>query len=96
MVALSYSSSFATDLWFNRSLGFKNWALEVLKDTTGIQLGRSAAKDEDIVVVESEEDINGESVQISMARESRLHSFRAWMAGLAFSMGVVGLWGDRR
>ena len=67
-----------------------------LKDTTGIQLGRSAAKDEDIVVVESEEDINGESVQISMARESRLHSFRAWMAGLAFSMGVVGLWGDRR
>lgn len=54
-------------------------------------------KDEDLVVVESEEGeevVNGESVEQDMDRERRLQRARAWFSGVALAMGVVGLWGD--
>ncbi|KAJ5247675.1 hypothetical protein N7468_002658 [Penicillium chermesinum] len=97
MVVFSSSSALATDYWFNRSLGFQEWALETIRDTIGLSLGRaSGRKDEDLVVVEAEEDINGEAVRLDMDREGRLQYVRSLIAGVAFSIGVVGLWGDRR
>ncbi|KAJ5908326.1 hypothetical protein N7495_001008 [Penicillium taxi] len=98
MCVVSTVSSFGLDLFFNRHLGFKTWVITAIHDTTGLNLSRRPSKkDEDIVMVESEEDVNvnGESVQLEMNREHRLQSVRAWLAGIALSMGIVGLWGDR-
>jgi hypothetical protein len=48
------------------------------------------------VVVESEEDTNGEVVQREMDSERRMQRARSWLSVLALSMGVVGLWGDKK
>lgn len=79
-------------------MGLKNWALTAIQDTTGLCLGgkSSAKKDEDLVVVDAEEDVNGESVQREMDNERRLGCARAWMSAIALSMGIVGLWGDKK
>lgn len=78
-------------------MGLKNWTLAVMNETTGLCLGKSATrKDEDIVVVETEEDVNGESVQREMDSERRLERARAWLSVVALSMGIVGLWGDKK
>ncbi|KAJ5688990.1 hypothetical protein N7462_003382 [Penicillium macrosclerotiorum] len=98
LCVLSTVSSYGLDLWANRHLGFKNWVISCFKDTTCISLGceSSAQKDDDLVVVGSEEGVNGESVQREMAKERRLQRARAWLAGMALSMGIVGLWGDKK
>lgn len=97
MYVASTLSSYGLDLFFNRHLGFKNWALITIQDTTGLSLGGQSQnkKDEDLVVIE-DENVNGESVQREMDRERRLQRARTWVAGIAFSMGIVGLWGDKR
>ncbi|KAJ5177096.1 uncharacterized protein N7482_002973 [Penicillium canariense] len=97
MCAVSTVGSFGLDLWFNRHMGLKNWFFSVVQDTTCVRLSTAAStkKDEDLVVVEAE-DANGESVQREMDKERRLQRARAWLSGLAFSMGVVGLWGDKK
>lgn len=79
-------------------MGLKNWTLTVIQDTTGLCLGKKLAtkRDEDLVVVDSEEDVNGESVQREMDSERRLECARAWMSAIALSMGIVGLWGDKK
>lgn len=79
-------------------MGLKNWTLTVIQDTTGLCLGRKSGpkRDEDLVVVEAEEDVNGESVQREMVSERRLEGARAWMSAIALSMGIVGLWGDKK
>ena len=97
---VSTVSTFGLDLWFNRHVGFKHWACNAIHDTTGLRVGRgtvaSPRKDEDIVVVDAEDDVNGESVQREMDQECRLQRARAWLAGIALSMGIVGLWGDKK
>ena len=42
----------------------------------------------------SEEQINGEKVEMEMARERKVQKVRSWIAGVGFAMGVVGIWGD--
>lgn len=42
------------------------------------------------------DDVNGESVQREMDREGRMQYARAWIAGIAMSLGVIGLWGDKK
>ncbi|KAJ6107305.1 hypothetical protein N7523_008628 [Penicillium sp. IBT 18751x] len=94
---VSSLSTYGLDLWFNRHLGLKNWALTAIQDSTGLCLSKSCAtKDEDIVVVETEEDVNGESVQREMDSERRMQRARSWLAVIALSMGIVGLWGDKK
>ncbi|EEP79424.1 predicted protein [Uncinocarpus reesii 1704] len=39
-------------------------------------------------------DMNGESVRADMEKERKIQKIRAWVVGVAFSMGVVGIWGD--
>jgi autophagy-related protein 33 len=97
MCATSTLASFGLDFWFNRQIGLQNWFFSVLRDTTCLTLGRksSAKKEEDLVVVEAEEDVNGETIQREMVAERRLQCVRAWLSGIALSMGIVGLWGDR-
>ncbi|KAJ5388562.1 hypothetical protein N7509_011103 [Penicillium cosmopolitanum] len=97
MYVLNTVSSYGLDYYFNRHLGLKNWVIEVVCDTTGLSLGKSPSKkEEDLVLVDSEEDVNGESVQREMDRERRMHLVRAWISGIAFSVGIVGLWGDKK
>ncbi|KAJ5145765.1 uncharacterized protein N7515_000329 [Penicillium bovifimosum] len=86
------------DFWFNRHLGFKNWVSAVIRDVSHFSLARDSntKKDEDLVVVEAEDDLNGETVQREMDRERQLHRVRAWLSGIALSIGIVGLWGDKR
>ncbi|PYI00123.1 hypothetical protein BO71DRAFT_393749 [Aspergillus ellipticus CBS 707.79] len=97
MCVSSTVGSYGMDYWFHREIGFKAWVRSVLQD---IGCSRKAAqkqkKDEDIVVVEAEENVNGESVQREMDTERRLQRARAVFSGAALAMGVVGLWGDRR
>ncbi|KAJ5182616.1 hypothetical protein N7492_000232 [Penicillium capsulatum] len=102
MSGLSALSSVGLDFFFNRHLGFQVWIDGVCFDTTGMHLLKAptsskkpSKKDEDVVVVDYEELANGESVQRAMKRETRLQRARAWVAGLALSVGIVGLWGDR-
>lgn len=98
MCVASTVSSYGLDLWFNRQMGLKNWFFSIVYDTTCVSLSRtpSANKDEDLVVVETEDDVNGESVRREMDKERRLQRARAWLSGLALSVGVVGLWGDKK
>jgi autophagy-related protein 33 len=95
LCAFSAVSAHGVDFWFNRHLGFKNWVSAVIRDVSHISL-KESKKDEDLVVVEADDDLNGETVQREMVRERRLHYVRAWLSGVALSIGVVGLWGDKR
>lgn len=42
----------------------------------------------------SEDQVNGEKVEMEMTRERKIQQVRSWIAGLGFAMGVVGIWGD--
>ncbi|CAG7959279.1 unnamed protein product [Penicillium salamii] len=92
--AFSALSAHGVDFWFNRHLGFKNWVSAVIRDVSHFSL-TEAKKDEDLVVVETEDEVNGETVQREMGRERNLHRVRAWLSGIALSIGIVGLWGDK-
>lgn len=98
MVLTSSLGSFGLDFWFNRSKGFIGWSQVVIEDLGLSALaGKKKAttkKDEDLVVVESATDVNGEAVEQDMERERKLQSARAWFSGIALAMGIVGLWGD--
>ncbi|EAW12648.1 uncharacterized protein ACLA_010740 [Aspergillus clavatus NRRL 1] len=97
MCVASVVGSYGMDFWFHRQQGLKAWACSVLQDTGCMALaGKAAKKDEDLVVVETEESVNGESVREELARERRLQRARAVFSGIALSMGIVGLWGDRK
>ncbi|KAJ5646283.1 hypothetical protein N7490_002655 [Penicillium lividum] len=98
MCVISTVSTYGLDLFFNRHMGLKNWVLATIQDTTGLNLGLqpTSKKEDDLVVVEAEEDVNGESVQREMDGERRLQRARTLLAGLALSMGIVGLWGDKK
>ena len=41
-----------------------------------------------------DEEVNGENVRAEMDRERKIQRVRAWIIGIGFSMGVVGIWGD--
>ncbi|KAF2001602.1 hypothetical protein P154DRAFT_521645 [Amniculicola lignicola CBS 123094] len=41
-----------------------------------------------------EEDVNGEQVRLAVDRLRVVEGWRGGVAGLAFAMGVIGLWGD--
>ncbi|KAL5356482.1 hypothetical protein BJX96DRAFT_142871 [Aspergillus floccosus] len=97
MCVASTIGSYGMDYWFHRQVGFKAWFQSLLQDGCGWRSSRKTAgkKDEDLVVVEAEENVNGESVDRDMDNERRFQRVRAVFSGLALSMGIVGLWGDR-
>ncbi|KAL2219967.1 hypothetical protein M432DRAFT_544178 [Thermoascus aurantiacus ATCC 26904] len=104
MVLTSTIGSFGMDFLYNREKGVVGWGKMVVQDlclcaAKKLKTAATATtkKDEDLVVVESEEGeevVNGESVEQDMDRERRLQRARAWFSGVALAMGVVGLWGD--
>ncbi|EPS34716.1 hypothetical protein POX_a00314 [Penicillium oxalicum] len=98
MCVVSTAGAYGVDIFANRHLGLKNWFYSTIYDTTCLSLGGNVAakKEEDLVVVESEDDVNGESVRLEMKQERRLQRVRTWLTGIAFTMGVVGLWGDKK
>lgn len=58
-------------------------------------VGVPAVKKEEDLVVETEGEVNGEIVERDMERERKLQRLRTWCSGVALSMSIVGLWGDR-
>lgn len=38
--------------------------------------------------------VNGEKVEMEMARERKVQLVRTVVSGIGFMMGVVGIWGD--
>ncbi|KAE8348258.1 hypothetical protein BDV28DRAFT_143934 [Aspergillus coremiiformis] len=97
MVATSILGTYGADYWFHRSIGFKAWIQTLIYDAGYTSFGpkNTQKRDDDLVVVETEENVNGESVQREMNTERRLQCVRAVFSGLALAMGIVGLWGDR-
>ncbi|KAJ5495093.1 hypothetical protein N7539_000209 [Penicillium diatomitis] len=102
MCLASTVGAFGLDIFANRHLGLKGWVCSTIRDTTCLSLGgaghghSNGKKEEDLVVVESEEDVNGESVREEMKMERWLQRARTWIVGVGFAMGVVGLWGDKK
>ncbi|KAI9371367.1 hypothetical protein BJX61DRAFT_31206 [Aspergillus egyptiacus] len=99
MVVMSTVGSYGADYFFHGQSGFKAWACSVIQDTglpSFLVCAKGQKKEEDLVVVEAEENVNGESVRRDMEQERRLQGVRAIFSGIALSMGIVGLWGDRR
>ncbi|CRG87177.1 hypothetical protein PISL3812_04194 [Talaromyces islandicus] len=90
--------SLGVDFWFNRSLGLGGWLRTVVEDidfpSLSVRQRTPSKKDDDLVVVESDADFNGESVQRDLDRERRLQLTRSWFSGAALAMAIVGLWGD--
>lgn len=97
MVVTSTVGSYGVDYWFHRQNSFKAWVQSIFQDTTCLCFGGKSTtkKEEDLVVVDSEEDMNGEGVNSEMNQERRMQRVRAWFSGLALAMGIVGLWGDK-
>ncbi|KAL4953056.1 hypothetical protein BDW69DRAFT_166177 [Aspergillus filifer] len=97
MSTMSFLATFGVDYYFQRDLGFNAWFWDLAADIGPVRLfKKSQKKEEDIVVVEAEEDVNGEVVRREMEKERRMQGMRAIFSGIALSMGIVGLWGDRR
>ncbi|KAL4967565.1 uncharacterized protein BDV14DRAFT_169563 [Aspergillus stella-maris] len=97
MTTMSLIGTFGVDYYFHRDLGFSAWFHDLFSDIGPARLSKkSQKKEEDIVVVEAEESVNGEVVRREMEKERRMQGVRAIFSGIALSMGIVGLWGDRR
>ena len=60
----------------------------------GVGLFDEGGFDERDGVVEGEELVNGEDVRARVERFRVLEGLRASVVGVAFAMGVVGIWGD--
>lgn len=97
MCVASALGTYGVDFWYHRQLGMYTWLQTVVGDVGLAFLAKrtSTKRDEDLVVVEAEDNVNGESVQTEMDEERRIQRIRAWISGTAFAMGIVGLWGDR-
>ncbi|KAL3480448.1 hypothetical protein BJX99DRAFT_220258 [Aspergillus californicus] len=90
-------ASYGVDYWFHRQDGFMAWIRSVTQDLGCLSMfTKFQKKEDDIVVVEAEENVNGESVQRELENERRLQGVRTMFSGMALSMGIIGLWGDRR
>jgi autophagy-related protein 33 len=98
MVVMSTIGSYGVDYWFHRESGVKAWICSVAQDMGYLssRAKKTQKKEEDLVVVEAEESVNGESVRREMDAERRLQGVRGIFSGIALAMGIVGLWGDRR
>ena len=56
-----------------------------------VSVGREASSGSEDV---SENAVNGEKVEMEMAREKKVQFVRTVVAGAGFLMSVVGIWGD--
>jgi len=58
-------------------------------EESGVIVGASTSSESG-----DDEAINGEVVRKGVERERKVEGVKAGIYGLAFTMGVVGLWGD--
>ncbi|OXV06389.1 hypothetical protein Egran_05843 [Elaphomyces granulatus] len=93
----SILGSFGVDFWFYRKKGLASWSGMVVHDVgvPALKKRKTSTKEEDVVVVETEGEVNGEIVERDMERECKLQRVRTWCSGVALTMSIVGLWGDR-
>jgi len=92
----SILSSFGVDFWFYRDKGLVGWSRMIVHDlgVPAVKKWKTSTKEDDLVVVETEGEVNGEIVERDMERECKLQRLRIWCSGVAFAMSIVGLWGD--
>lgn len=98
--------SFAFPMWFRS----KKTTSSAIKDDEGMRgrkIGGAGVtmSDSEYVSVgretssgssEADKDfaVNGEKVEMEMARERKIQLVRTVVSGIGFMMGVVGIWGD--
>ncbi|KEF50919.1 uncharacterized protein A1O9_13028 [Exophiala aquamarina CBS 119918] len=101
---VSFLGGQGVEYWYNGLSRFPSLSTSRSGRRTGgaISAGRGASpatsSDSGYIEVEplgqSEEQVNGEKVELEMSRERKVQKVRSWIAGLGFAMGVVGIWGD--
>ncbi|EAS30641.3 uncharacterized protein CIMG_06120 [Coccidioides immitis RS] len=67
--------------------------IEIVEESDALPTPARTTREQSTTPVEQAE-MNGESVKESMERERNIQRIRSWIVGVAFSMGVVGIWGD--
>ena len=96
---MSFLGGQGVEYWYN---GFSRFpSVSSRSKFTGVRgVSPAASSDSGFIEVDtpgagtSEEQINGEKVEMEMARERKVQKVRSWIAGVGFAMGVVGIWGD--
>ena len=63
-----------------------------MADSEYISVGREVSRSSG--GSEPEAEVNGEKVEMEMARERKIQFVRMCVSGVGFMMGVVGIWGD--
>ena len=54
----------------------------------------SSGDEWDMMASVATDDVNGETVEMDMARERWIQGLRTGITGLGFTMAVIGIWGD--
>ncbi len=76
---MSFIGGQGVEYWYNGFSRFPSW-----------KNGKSGEGS----YVDVEGEVNGEKVEMEMARERRVQGISSAVAGVGFAMGVVGIWGD--
>jgi len=104
---VSFIGGQGVEYWFNGFSRFPSWRPSSRSSSRGKVgqakaarvLSPSASDESGYIEVESDsssddQQVNGEKVEMEMARERKVQKVRSWIAGVGFAMGVVGIWGD--
>lgn len=86
------------EYWFNGFSRFPSLSARSSRGkvnaTRGASPGGSESSYIEVEPQGSEDQVNGEKVEMEMTRERKIQKIRSWIAGVGFAMGVVGIWGD--
>ena len=104
---MSFIGGQGVEYWFNGFSRFPSWRLTGRSSSRAksgqVKSARipspTAGDESGYIEVESDssddhQQVNGEKVELEMARERKVQKVRSWIAGVGFAMGVVGIWGD--
>jgi len=86
------------EYWYNGLSRFPSLSARSSRNKASVARGTSpGGSDSGYIEVEasgSEDQVNGEKVEMEMSRERKVQKVRSLIAGVGFAMGVVGIWGD--
>ncbi|KIV86324.1 hypothetical protein PV11_01941 [Exophiala sideris] len=94
----SFIGGQGVEYWFNGLSRFPSLSTRSSRGKASATQGSSPGGSESgYIEVEpqgSDDQVNGEKVEMEMTRERKIQKVRSWIAGVGFAMGVVGIWGD--
>ncbi|KAJ9500092.1 hypothetical protein LTR99_008460 [Exophiala xenobiotica] len=95
---VSFLGGQGVEYWYNGLSRFPSLSARSSRSKASDARGTSpGGSDSGYIEVEasgSEDQVNGEKVEMEMSRERKVQKVRTWIAGVGFAMGVVGIWGD--